>query len=461
MPRRLLAVTLLLSVLFSACNKGSTPGPTIDITIAAPDGGDPLTGSDVDTAHVMVQQGSKAPASADPSVTGGAVDLSFSFDDSIPVRLALSLTGPTTHLVGAVPPFLSSETGGFLRIIVGTASSCAVIPDATLASPASLSGVAAAGTFVLAVGGEGSAGASGHAGYVDLLRWLPGSFDDLPDPLGPARAAALDDTHVLIVSAMDVPRVFDLTSTGQRTTPLSLHPGANDHSALVPLGLGVAVVGGGSSDTPSSGISWVTPDGTTHQTALMTPRADAAAAPFAGGLLVAGGAAAGAPLAEVADPALPTARALLAGIDDGVRRGAALFLDAAGARALLVGGVDGTGAPRADTWLLEGCPDACRATAGPTWDDARAGAASVALPGGGGLLLGGQSGADPTRSVDRILFDPSGARIEPSTPLAAARSDARAFTLGGSGIVVVVGGRDVAGPRGDVEACFPDQIALP
>jgi len=236
--------------------------------------------------------------------------------------------------------------------------------------------------------------------------------------------------------------------------PVTLHEGAAADSAIAERpGGGLVVVGGGAVDAPVAGISYIDSRGTIERLSeLLTPRYRPAAARVGDQVWVAGGAAGTAALVEAIAPASAAAE-LIPDQSDGVRLGAALFVDPASPRALLIGGVDAAGIARTDTWLIS-CVDACSATPGPRWDQARDGV--IYLP-AAHLLIGGDG---PSDVVERVVFDADGAHIEAAGRLVHARAHAAALMLA-SGLFWVVGGEDEAGPRRDAEICFPPRLLAP
>jgi hypothetical protein len=247
-------VAALVSCLgLTGCDDAAAP--VFDILIVGADGGDPTVGTDVDTVQVQVRQGAgvePVTRTSPPDDMDLAVQLA---DVSTPVTLTVELTGPTTHLLGAPPPFLPLETGGLVRVPVGPAGQCMLLegPHAALAAARAQAGVVRSGTFALAAGGVGSSGPSPRVEAWDLLHMLRSDdLPDLPDPAGPTSAAPLGAGGGVLVVPTDGSAVYyDLATPIDRVSPIALHVGAGAGSTVVALDDGgAAVLGGGPPPTP-------------------------------------------------------------------------------------------------------------------------------------------------------------------------------------------------------------------
>jgi hypothetical protein len=250
-----------------------------------------------------------------------------------------------------------------------------------------------------------------------------------------------------------------IDSTRSRVTDQPLHAGAGSLSAMADLGAGgIAVLGGRSGDAGVDGITVVRAAGSPLALALATPRSDASAIALAGGILVAGGQAEGAPLFEW----VGTDGTRLPFGDTAARSGGTLVRGREGLTAFYYLGADGTGAAIADTWVVDGCPAACRAMAGPTHMPLRTHA--VAVPRSTGtIVLGGDDGG-PSNRVEEVRLSGTTVEIVPLGPLRSARRDLTAIALG-SDFVLVAGGEGVEGTLlPSMELCLPERlppIALP
>jgi hypothetical protein len=451
---RLAPVAAVLALL-AGC--GDDPAPVVHIAIVAPDGTDPTVGTDVDTIEVRVRQGAGDVITRTSSPE--ALDLAVPLGDSVGmVELAVELTGPTTRLLGAPPPFFPAETGGFVRVVVGPPGACVALrgEGAALAAARAQAATARVHSFALVAGGVGGGGPSARVEVFDLLRML--RTDDLPSlatPAGPTSAAPVAGGRVLLVPAQGAPAQYALYDSTDRLVPITLHAGAGERSAVVPLpGGGAVVVGGASGGAPVTGVTWVSDDGTPRSASLAVPRAAPAAALVGDFLLVAGGMADGEPLVEILGPADATGAVVAPALDHGARD--APILASRGNRAWLLGGLDGDGLVRTDTLLISGCPDACVAEPGPDWPEARTEVGTSPLA--EGLLLVG--GAPPTDLVERVRLDTAVPRIEEAWRLAEPRAGAGAVILD-AGIPVVLTGRGPEGFLSSVELCLPDALARP
>jgi hypothetical protein len=442
--------------LAAACD--DVPPPVFDIAIVGADGGDPTRDTDVDQVTVRMRQGDGEVTTR--SAPPDALDLSVHLTDwSNPVALTVELTGPTTHLVGAPPPFLPLETGGLLVVPVGPSGECMALEGswAELAHARAASGVARSGTYAILAGGVDGSGRSAEVEAFDLLRMAPSeAMAPLEERAGPTMAATLGNGDmVLVVPEEGAPVRYNLANPTQRLASISLHAGAGAASAVVGLADGGAVVvGGATASGPVTGVTWAEADGTTRAVNLAVPRAFPAVAVVGGSLLVVGGMDAGEPLAEVLGPADDVGLVVEEAPEHGVRDGAVLAVR--GSRTWLLGGVDEAQIPRTDTLLISGCPDACAAEEGPEWPEARMGVALAATDEGVHLM----GGVPPTDRVDRVRLDTNPPRLEDGWPLAVPRADAGAVALD-TGIVAVLAGRGPEGFLRSVELCFPAALPEP
>ncbi|NOY91231.1 MAG: hypothetical protein GXP55_08475 [Deltaproteobacteria bacterium] len=440
--------TLMALCLLAACSN-SPPPLVLDVRVVTPAGQNPVAGGGFDTASVRLREGDAELRELTAPVSGGRFDFTISFSELDPeIALGLELSGPANRLIGAPPVFRPVLSGGSLVIPMGAPGSCESLAGLALDTPRADLGFAQAGTFALTVGGRKDGSVESDGRYLDLLLLTAGPAFDLGLSSGPTRAAAYSDDAILLLAE-------DQTSLlAEDVLPVILHAGAGPYSAVASRpGGGLAVVGGGSADAPVAGVSYVDIVGTIERLSeLTTPRFRPAAALVGDRVWVAGGASGAGALVEVISPGVAP-RVLVPDQGDGVRLGAALFVDPLSPRALLLGGVDASGGARTDTWLIS-CAADCSATPGPVWDQARDGVVYVPEA---RLLVGGDG---PSALLERVVFDTGGARIEAAGRLVHARTHAAALSLA-SGLLWVVGGEDDAGLRRDVELCFPPELLAP
>jgi len=440
--------SVALACSLAACSN-APPLVVLDVSVVTPAGQNPVAGGGFDTATIHMQEGDAAPRVLTAPVAGGSFDFAVSFSQLDPeVALGLELTGPASRLIGAPPPFIPALTGGALAIPVGAPGVCESVAGLALDTDRADLGFARVGTFALMIGGRTNAVPDANGRYLDLLLlsgMTPFSFGA---PLGRTRAAAYADDGLIVLGE---DRILQLSTDA---IPMMLHAGAGPDSGVTERpGGGLAIVGGGTLDAPAAGISYVDTIGTIERLGeLSTARFRPTVATVGDQIWVAGGATGSGALVEAIAPGA-AATDLVPDSSDGVRLGGALFVDADGARALLIGGVDADGVPRTETWLIR-CDTTCTATPGPSWDQARDGV--VFVP-DARLIAGGDG---PSALVERVVFDADGARLEVAGRLAHARAHAAALTLD-SGLLWVVGGEDEAGLRRDAELCFPPALLAP
>ncbi len=448
-----------------ACDEG-TGGPVVQVAVVTPSLEDPTETGDarelrvqqIEASEIRAPLGSELPPEARTAGSGFSIDVSGSFDVSWPFRalanrvgLEVALQGDSVRW-GATPLFSLSETEGFVRVFVAASGSCARLAPANLDVARAHAGVAALGSFVVVVGGEeGSVDDRTPSGAVEVIDMLRGTIRRLSDiqPVGKARAAALDEVRAVVV-ADDRAFVFDLRR-GDQPAALSLHDGAGADSVLVAQadGGGVWIVGPGDL---ASRVHADSSDGepSVTEVRLAAARRRPAAVSIGSATILVGGVEGDEPGIEVLDVDARSGRPVAVRLET---RREALAILGPDSRVLVVGGVDGVGELRTDTVVLSGCPDACVVEPGPEWTRARVGAAAQ-----GALLIGGvepsaAAESQPVPIVDEVHF---GDRIEVRSfgALAGPRADAAAFLVA-RGIVGVVGGEDASGPRSDTDICVP------
>jgi hypothetical protein len=243
--------------------------------------------------------------------------------------------------------------------------------------------------------------------------------------------------------------------------PVTLHEGANAHSAVTHFVDGGALVaGGGTREAPVAAMTFLdasgAPDDDLLDKSMVAARADAAIADLDDTILVAGGVAnADATFAEIVVTDTGASEAIA--FADGARFGATLFVVASSDTAfdaLLIGGEDELGEIRTDTVWIHSAMDTVTAQAGPEWTNARRGAA-FARARDGGYIAGGEGPVDVVEHVEITL----GAMPVIATfgNLSVARAGASAFAIP-EGPLYIGGGRTAEGPSGDVEICFPEAV---
>lgn len=378
---------------------------------------------------------------------------------------------PDGALAGASPPFTPAGEGLEslpLRIVMSplSAPTCrplslpAVRSDGRprLVRPRRDLGVAVRRNLAILFGGMEADGApSIRVGRFDqaVMETIP-ALTPTEQPAGVARGLALSEDYSVFVADGGFFR-FTRNDTGEGMEPilreqLAVHPRASGASGLVDYGDGAAIVGGNDTRT----VTWLDPTGTPKEerSALLAPRSDPAVVALAGGVLVVGGAAEGEPVAEWLEPGRDGA--LLEGLETlPPGRGGWLASSPSGEAILWIGAETMAGAPRAETYLIRGCPDACEVEAGPTWMRPRTEWTGVVTAAGDLWLVGGRTDA-PTDAVDIVRWS-DGPRIEAGPSLHTPRAGAVAFEHA-SGLVTVAGGEGPEGLLDDFEHCTPARL---
>lgn len=448
---------LALLALAAGCST-TTQLPDSNLTVTEPGGANPLTGRSLTIARAYFQQ--ELPNSpedyVESPIANGTFDLTVpigTYSAPIIIRVALSsLAG--IELVGATPSYYPAESTR-LKVLVGAPGSCGIVAGIRLATARSASGGALIGSYALISGGEVAAGDSGAVDALDLLTYTQYALTPAPASLGPTRSAPINRVSAIVVSTARPPyvhRLFAADATTGRPEP-TLHAGAQSADAVLAAGTyGAVVVGGGTDLAPSNQLSWIGPIDTSTGLERVVPATLSAAAAeraafFAdNGLWIASSDGVTTTLEQVAPFAL-SSDVRVAFIADGVRRGASLVFDRAGANGLLFGGKDENDMPRSDSVAISGCPAACVVSAGPTWAQARVGAVVEAS----GVIVGGT----PASSlVEYVHFDGATPTFETFAFLVSPRSEPSVVRYPG-GVVVVIGGDDLSVPRDDIEVCFP------
>lgn len=422
-----------------ACSDGPSR-LQIAVAVVTASGGDPLTAAAFDSVTVEVAQ-------EDRPVTRVTRRLDGSFDVPIEIGSLTSETRVRVRLdgaepwVGAPPAFVPVASAGLVRVVVGPAGSCATVPEAELPAVLERPAMTRVETFALVAGGRDDSGPSTSVAFVDLVRFFSDALDPLTLGSGYGRAAFLGVGRAVVVTEGGA-LLYDLADAEARNTPLMpVHAGAGPASVVVQRPGGAVIAGGEAAAAPVDGVTWIFEDGRALTSTLAVPRRRAAALALDNFVVVAGGSEAG-PVAEVLNAS--TQESSPVAYEDGVRLDPLLVRD--GDALWLIGGLGADGTVREDTVQLLGCPTACRAEAGPSWATARAGAVFA-----DGYLVGGDE------RVERVSFRAGVWTVEPAFELQAPRREPLAMVFE-SGVLVVVAGSDDAGPRNDVEICWPEAL---
>lgn len=448
--------TALVSALLLGSCQQSVANPSLSISVEMPDGSNPLTGRSLTSARAYFRQDVTGPAEdfVDSVIADGTFDLAVpvaSYSSPIEVRVELS-SASGVELIGGTPSYYPAEASS-LTLLVGVPGTCSTFDVGTAPTARAEAGVALLGSYLLIAGGTEAGGPSVKLDAVHMLALVHLNGADSTTALGPTRLAAFDRTRALVISDDTGPFVWRIfsTDTTQARTPITLHDGAQLADAVVTAdGFGVAVIGGGSDVSPSNQMSWIATDGEDITTVTLAGAyADRTASLAQNGLWIVSRAMGDAMLEQVGVLGA-SAQMRIASIPDGVRIGGHLVMSADGTKGLIFGGVDGSSAPRTDTVLITGCPDACAASAGPTWTNARVGIAVEPT----GILVGGGDAGARSALVEQVVFDSVGASIATYGTLAVARSEASVARLP-TGPLLVFGGNGASAPLDSIEICFP------
>lgn len=400
----------------------------VSVRVVSPSGGDPLSEAAFTAVQIDVLQEGRPQTSITDDVDGG-FDVPIEINSLFTLTQArVRLTGSQTWL-GAPPRFTPAASGGLVRIVVGPAGECAIIDEAELPSARSQMAVARIDTFVLLAAGEGESGPSRNVEFLDLLRLFPGELDALVNGGGAATGAFIGDSKALVVSA-EGSLIYDLGSEEREEAFTALHAGGDETSTAIARAGGATVAGGGTE------LTWIWDDTRDYTTEVASERTRPAGVSFDNQVLVVAG---GVPFGEIVEP--DGTRTEVA-YDDGDRFGAWIARDE---DALwLIGGTDGEGEVRTDTVSIVGCPSACTPAVGPEWEGPPP---SAVLD---DLVLAGDA-------IYRVSVGAGVWQRELLWTLSTQRDGAFLVEYE-SGVVVVIGGTDVAGPRADVEMCWPDEL---
>lgn len=448
-----MALCLLAAV--AGCEDGS-PSVFIEVDVVDGQGGNPAEGTPINELLITLEQeGLFTEDFAFPVIDGqfdaGVQFVSFAATTRMRVELRQAGAGGVgLRLLSAPPPFSAAESLGFVRLVAARSTSCERVTFVRLETPRAFFAMLPSGTFATSFGGSSSTLPTDQVELLDMLQWKKGLVSDVAfSPLGPTRAALIDETKALVVPNDASAFIFDLNKPGDGAIPVTLHPGSGPASALLSVpGRGAMVVGGEIDGTAVAQVSLVSSDGTVSALSLDAPRAGPVATALGQNVLVVGGDSLGS--AELLEDGQTTGIPVTS-LTDGVRQDALLVGDTQ-SMALLLGGTDANGALRRDTVVFNGCSDdsGCQSASGPSWATARSG---VLNPAGSTLLVGGED----STLVEEVFWSRGTALIGPFSNLSFPRAGAAGVVLE-SGALIVAGGDDGVGSRSDFEFCVPSEL---
>ena len=445
---------LLTLSAFGLCACEGTNSPGVTIELVDPAGDNAAFGIVEGTLSVEVRQGDSLLCAdgCESPIRGGEFRLGLPLESlTEPTTIHGRISGadsPTT--VGAVTRF--TVAGEFLetaevpvRMVMMQAGRCEplTLPNISsegrprLVEPRRDAAAIVRRNLVMLAGGVGPSGGSARVDFFDQVvveMRPPLDSPPLDQPLGITRGLALSEDESLVVG--DTAWLYVSQRGPPAPTPVALHEGADGTSALVLLGSAAGVIGG----TDTDQITWFSARGTDLGTgALLQPRSGAIAAAGANGALVVGGAEGGEWIQR--PPLLSTA---IDGLPD--RSGGWIATSPSGRTFLWIG------ATGAETWLIEGCPEACEASLSPLrWETARSGAAATQTAAGVLWIVGGDG---DSRQVDLVRWDGETPRLSTGPELSSGRAGATVVEQV-SGVVLVIGGERADGFLHDAEICTP------
>ncbi len=455
---------VLVSVCVGACK--DDPSPFIfEAIVVDGENANPVAGTDATTLRIGIREGGRPAQELEYPVTDGGFDAFLSFESFVdPTRIRLAIEGPTIDLVTAPPSFVPVLTAGLMRVVTTAPGSCARIAFDFMEAPRASFGMVQSDTFALLVGGTEPT--QEQVEFLDVLEWESQlfqedlCFEEFEEPkclselnLGPTRAASIDDSQILVLPRILVlPNdasafIFNMDDPRKRIRSVVLHAGAGPRSALVSIpGAGAMVIGGELGGEPQAAASLVESGGAVTSLQLSEARSGPAATPLGSDVLVVGGDLVG--TAEILRAGSSTGEPV-ASLSDGIREAAVLVGDGQ-ARALLIGGTDGTGTIRQDTVRFDDCIQGCVATPGPTWTTARL---EVLQPARSVLVVGGTD----SRLVEEVRWSASAVEIASLLELNTPRAAAGGIVLE-SGAFIVGGGADGGSAQQDFEFCAPERL---
>lgn len=445
----------LICLCAGACK--DDPAPFIfEAVVVDGENANPAAGTDATTFRVGIQEGNRPTQELEYPITDGQFDAVLPFESFVDqTRIRVAIEGPSTDLVTAPSRFVPALTNGLMRVVTTAPRSCTRIGFNFMEAPRASFGMVQSGTFALLVGGAQPM--QEQAEFLDVLEWESRLFDPNPvlSNLGPTRAASVDESQILVLPSDATAFIFDMGDPVNRIVSVDLHAGAGPRSALVSIpGGGVSipeggamVIGGELGGEAQATVSLVEPDGVVTALQLSEPRSGPVATTLGTDVLVVGGDIVG--TAEILRAGSSTGEPV-ASLTDGIREAAVLVGDGQ-ARALLMGGTDGTGTIRQDTVRFDDCMQGCVAMPGPTWTTARL---EVLQPAQSVLLVGGTD----SRLVEEVRWSASAVEIGSLLELNGARAAAGGIVLE-SGAFIVGGGADGGSAQQDFEFCAPDRLA--
>jgi hypothetical protein len=474
------ALAFLAFACVASC--GNPARPAFVVGIVDNNGNNPLGSVTAGTVTIRVRQLDMPIVEREAHISGGDIDAfdvpitSFGIVTRIEVLVDDASIGVEHEpdLIGASPAFVPLGYT-FVRVVVGEPATCEALSAPMLSSARIDPNLVAVEGNLVSIGGEDITGApSSHVEILSPVQLTysvaPNEYPLLERPIsagGAVRLGTGSSSRVLALSSVRRAVLFFLEPdrTSERDVDLSevqagnqVHPGVGPSSAILDLGNdGVVILGGLDVDEPASGITWVDVDGYTTISELATPRERPAAIRMGDYVLVAGGQAADAPLFELVSISSPGAASITSDVGD--PRFDAILVSDGSDGAWLGFGESADGTLLDTTVRIDGCPDACVATASTPIDRPRRGARAVART-GDTLVLGGADETGPTNAVDRVRFVGGMPVVEPLGELDAARDRPGAAPIG-SGVIVVAGGlgvRPELSALSDLEICFPETL---
>lgn len=451
-------------MLLTGCTDGND-APVVTIEIVSRDLSDPTAGAS--QVSIRVQEENFEPA----TLTADVIDGEFALE--LPVlggrlRATVELTGSGQRQIGATPTFLLGEsvtaTGDFLvRVAVAESGTCAPVAfeaGTTALNAAGRDGLSSArsalsatqhGTFGVFAGGLAEGAPVSGAGFVDLLQYTRGDYATV-NVAGETSGAALSTSRAVLLGAqVEEFRLADGELVPVAGVPAEVGPA----SGIRERRDGGAVIAGGS-QVLSRALLWLDEVGAMTARQLNTARVAPAVAALQDGFLIAGGAATG-PVAEWVFPNRDPVP--IGGVTDGTRIGGTLLVTADGSEALLLGGKDEGGNVRQDTVWFQQCDVQCVPGPGPTWVNARDGAAQGSR-GGFHWIVGGDLSLSQNSLVEAVRFAAAGPVFESVAQLASGRSRPALLPMA-SGVLYVVGGETTTETSTEIELCVGQNVVLP
>lgn len=464
-----LGVCALVVVLVAGCGGAGGPSNVLIIELIDSRGRNAAEQVSAGELEVTVIARGASPATARGRVADGTFDLSLPLgDETAPSRILARLVedGLATR-AGALPEV---RPAGELpaRLVMGPPDSCAELNLRNQAGSGrfeldpplvELSMISWDEGLALIFGGTADNGkASSSPTFLELmgLSAVDLGADNVRGALGPSVATRLGPRAALFVSDERAALLHgDARLEPFESGAVQVHRGAGRRSALVYAPEhGAALIAGSN----TARVTWFDRDGVPDaDTELAVARSDPAAAWLAGpGVLVAGGARVGEPVAEWLRPRDRAVPLALEGVPS--HRGGWIAPSPDRRSALYAGMRDERGEVQRATWVISACETLCSASPGPDWVHARTDAALARTEAGTTWLIGGASPTgDVLARVETVQWMRGVPSFVPAGPLAMARAGASAVEHA-SGVVLVAGGRGAGGLLASFELCFPAQL---